>query len=148
MLKNAILLLAITLTLLACGCKSQQQLEHERELMKMTCEQNNATMTKLMEYSQESKAQSKASVKPNHFLEGAELVGGGLLIEWKVPAEGTCYYTWNSKIIQTKSVDLGEYFEINISPDETENIISAKNMFGIEPDEPIIAELWFKPKQQ
>ena len=72
----------------------------------------------------------------------AKIVAGGLMIEWEVPDDGTCYYTWNDKLVQTKSVIAGELFEINISPEE---IAAAKPIFGIQVNEPVISYLYFKP---
>ena len=135
---TTITLLVLPVVLL-CGCKSQKQLKHERQMMTIMAEQNNARISQMLEHSQLDNTQYKAPV------DGAEFVGGGLMIEWNAPEDGTCYYLWNGNMVQTKTIDAGDTFEISITPNNPDEINAAKSMFGIKPDEPIIAELWFKP---
>ena len=49
-----------------------------------------------------------------------EVVGGGLTINWKAPTAGTVYLVekTSGKIIETKSLDEGEVYEFEVSPDQ------------------------------
>ncbi len=49
-----------------------------------------------------------------------EVVGGGLTINWKAPTAGTVYLIekTSGKVIETKSLDEGEVYEFEISPDQ------------------------------
>ena len=144
MLKNTVILLSMLSILIASGCSS---LTGPNANSNPKCP--SAAGCPISSCSPES-CQPKPAVKqqmPLVLQQGAKLVAGGLMIEWEVPEDGTCYYIWNGRIVQTKTVTEGDTFEISITPDSTEEIKAAKAIFAIGDLEPIIAELWFKPKQ-
>jgi hypothetical protein len=57
---------------------------------------------------------------PTGLSQNLEVVGGGLTINWKAPTAGTVYLVekTSGKIIETKSLDEGEVYEFEVSPDQ------------------------------
>lgn len=75
---------------------------------------------------------------------GLQAVGGGLVINWKAPVEGTAYLVerTSSRVIETRSLNEGELYDFEIHPGEV--IQTFEVAFGV-PLADARFVLYFKP---
>ena len=75
------------------------------------------------------------------------LVGGGPSIDWTAPADGVAYFAdaTSRKMIQTKSLDEGKRFEVEMELTDEDVLRTLKNL-GIDPQKAKF-QLYFIPAQ-
>jgi len=77
---------------------------------------------------------------------GAQIVGGGFMINWIAPTAGTVYLVekTSGKIVETRSLDKDDTYEFEMSLDDEAVVKTFENAFGV-PMKKAKLVLYFKP---
>ncbi|MEN6337720.1 MAG: hypothetical protein ABFE01_25990 [Phycisphaerales bacterium] len=77
---------------------------------------------------------------------GAQVVGGGFMINWEAPTAGTVYLVekTSGKIIETRSLDEDDTYEFEMSLDDEAVVKTFENAFGVPMGKAKFV-LYFKP---
>jgi len=80
---------------------------------------------------------------------GVQVVGGGFMINWDAPTNGTAYLveTMSGKIVETRSVEEGDTYDFEMSLDDEDVVKAFENAFGV-PMEKARFVLYFKPAER
>jgi hypothetical protein len=75
-----------------------------------------------------------------------QVVGGGFMISWNAPTDGTAYLIekTSGKTIETRSVEEGDTYEFEMSLDDEEVVKTFENAFGV-PVKKAKLVLYFRP---
>ncbi|MBN1362568.1 MAG: hypothetical protein JW993_18365 [Sedimentisphaerales bacterium] len=89
---------------------------------------------------------STPAMRPAELPANVQVVGGGVMINWEAPADGTVYLVdkTSGKVIVTQTVEQGDPYEFELDPEDGAEAFKA--VTGVELEDARLV-LYFKPAQ-